>query len=82
MTVVSGFAVWKPAIQASWAAPIDEAPTPTSEPESDEAASVVSAVPPSFAAQEVSARSAMPPIAAALIETEVFTVCRVRFCVL
>jgi hypothetical protein len=50
-TVTSGLAPWNAAVQASWAVCCDDAPPPTSVPES--VLSVSSAL-PSFAAHEVS----------------------------
>ena len=61
--VTSGLAVWKPAIQASWAASCEEAPAPTRVPERLEADSA-GAAPPSFAAQELSASAAVTAMAA------------------
>ena len=75
MTVTPGFAVWKAAIQVSWATFADEAPLPESVPSSVEAGAepeddvepslpLVAGGVPSLAAQADSSRAAVMPSAA------------------
>ena len=62
--MTSGFAVWKPAIHACWAASCEDAPAPTRLPESVEADSSGRRLPPSFEAQELSAIAAVTAMTA------------------
>jgi hypothetical protein len=72
VTVTSGLAVWKPAIQLSCAAPTADEPAPTRVPVRADAAS--SGASPSFAAQALRTRAPMTAMAATLPARLMFTV--------